>query len=75
MTTVDDKIAALSAAVKPKNLKELKHALAGLPDEHLEKYIVFRFCWGDLNGFQEWKRDETPKQYWKRMKGAIRGGK
>lgn len=58
----------MSDLTKPRNLKDLKHALMNGPDEHLEKYIIFRFQWGDTEGLCDWKRDETPKQYWKRMK-------
>jgi hypothetical protein len=63
----------IDAAVKPKNLLELKRSLMKAPDEHLEKYIVFIFGFGDEHGYSEWKRKETPKQYWKRRRLERRG--
>lgn len=49
----------------PKTLKDIKEVVTEIPDEHLEKYVVFQFKWGDSKGTCSWKRKETPRQYWK----------
>lgn len=58
----------LNDLVSPVDLLKIKNVLVGMPDEHLQKYKVFRFCWGDEEGYCDWKRKETPKQYARRIK-------
>jgi hypothetical protein len=69
MNTDYDKL--LSDLAHPATLKDIKKAIADIPDEHLAKYQVFNFIWGDEKGTCSWKRKETPKQYWKRLRNLT----
>jgi len=60
----------VSNMLHPHSLKYLKTALADIPDENLEKFVVFKFIWGSREGTIEWTRKEKPKQYWKNLKEA-----
>jgi hypothetical protein len=74
---VDDQEARtlLGKIVSPRTLKDIKDHLKDMPDEHLERYVVFRFCWGDEKGFADWKRKEQPRQYCKRIREEKRTAK
>lgn len=61
----------ISNMLHPHTLKDIKNVIANLPDEHLEKYVVFKFQWGSKEGTCYWKRKETPKQYWKGLKNLT----
>lgn len=52
--------------VMPKTLYELKSQLNLIDDKSLEQQVVFRFVWGDTEGYSDFKRKETSNQYRKR---------
>ena len=61
----------------PTDLKKLKQQLNEQSDELLEQQKVFVISWGNEVGYSSWRATETPKQFWKRLRGlasvAIQG--